>query len=127
MPSLADRLEKVEPFNATTAEEVLRAFSDEAAVKAGLLINASRTMLTGQAVGPSMFEVFDIWDATDPQHACAARCLGLKSLSVDFSPLCTKCLTSLEGGKPTFPTLRLLNLLDDFTVKAIHRWITTQL
>lgn len=60
LPSLADRLEKVEPFNATTAEEVLRAFSDEAGVKAGLLINASRTMLTGQAVGPSMFEVFDI-------------------------------------------------------------------
>ena len=60
LPSLADRLEKVEPFNVTTAEEVLRAFSDEAAVKAGLLINASRTMLTGQAVGPSMFEVFDI-------------------------------------------------------------------
>lgn len=60
LPSLADRLENVEPFNASTAEEVLRAFSDEAGVKAGLLINASRTMLTGQAVGPSMFEVFDI-------------------------------------------------------------------
>lgn len=60
LPSLADRLEEVDPFNATTAEEALRAFSDEAAVKAGLLINASRTMLTGQAVGPSMFEVFDI-------------------------------------------------------------------
>lgn len=60
LPSLADRLEKVGPFNVTTAEEVLRAFSDEAGVKAGLLINASRTMLTGQAVGPSMFEVFDI-------------------------------------------------------------------
>jgi glutamyl-tRNA synthetase len=53
-------LENVETFNAATAEEALRAFSDEAAVKAGLLINASRTMLTGQAVGPSMFEVFDI-------------------------------------------------------------------
>ena len=60
LPSLADRLENVETFNATTAEEALRAFSDEAGVKAGLLINASRTMLTGQAVGPSMFEVFDI-------------------------------------------------------------------
>ena len=60
LPSLADRLENVEPFNAATAEEALRAFSDEAGVKAGLLINASRTMLTGQAVGPSMFEVFDI-------------------------------------------------------------------
>jgi glutamyl-tRNA synthetase len=60
LPSLADRMEKVEPFNAATSEEALRAFSEEAGVKAGLLINASRTMLTGQAVGPSMFEVFDI-------------------------------------------------------------------
>ena len=53
-------MEALEPFNAPTAEEALRAFSEEAGVKAGLLINASRTMLTGQSVGPSMFEVFDI-------------------------------------------------------------------
>jgi glutamyl-tRNA synthetase len=60
LPTLADRLELVEPFTAISAEAALRAFSDEASVKAGLLINASRTMLTGQAVGPSMFEVFEI-------------------------------------------------------------------
>jgi glutamyl-tRNA synthetase len=60
LPSLADRLEGLDTFNAATAEEALRAFSDEQGVKAGLLINASRTMLTGQSVGPSMFEVFDI-------------------------------------------------------------------
>lgn len=60
LPALADRLENAAPFNAATAEEGLRAFSDEAGVKAGLLINSSRTMLTGQSVGPSMFEVFDI-------------------------------------------------------------------
>jgi len=60
LPALADRLETIESFDAAAAEAALRAFSDEAAVKAGLLINASRTMLTGQAVGPSMFEVFEI-------------------------------------------------------------------
>jgi len=38
----------------------LRAFAESAAVKAGLFINASRTMLTGEAVGPSMFDVFAI-------------------------------------------------------------------
>jgi glutamyl-tRNA synthetase len=59
LPALAERLEQVEPFTVETAEAALRAFSDEAGVKAGLLINASRTMLTGQAVGPSMFEVFE--------------------------------------------------------------------
>ena len=60
LPALANRLENAEPFAAAAAEKVLRAFSEEAGVKAGLLINASRTMLTGQAVGPSMFEVFEI-------------------------------------------------------------------
>jgi glutamyl-tRNA synthetase len=57
---LADKFENVEPFNAETSEAALRAFADEAGVKAGLLINGSRTMLTGQAVGPSMFEIFDV-------------------------------------------------------------------
>ena len=57
---LADKLETVEPFNVETAEAALRAFADEAGVKAGLLINGSRTMLTGQAVGPSMFDIFDV-------------------------------------------------------------------
>jgi glutamyl-tRNA synthetase len=60
LPQLAERMEAVEPWKAETAEQALRAFADEAGVKAGLLINASRTMLTGQAVGPSMFEVFEI-------------------------------------------------------------------
>ena len=57
---LADKLEMIEPFNAQTSEAALRAFADEAGVKAGLLINGARTMLTGQAVGPSMFEIFDV-------------------------------------------------------------------
>jgi glutamyl-tRNA synthetase len=60
LPALADRLDIAEPLTAAAAEAALRAFSDEASVKAGLLINAARTMLTGQAVGPSMFEVFEI-------------------------------------------------------------------
>ena len=60
LPGLADRLEKLDPFNHDAAEATLRSFADEQGVKAGLLINGSRTMLTGQAVGPSMFEVFAI-------------------------------------------------------------------
>jgi glutamyl-tRNA synthetase len=57
---LADKLETVEPFNLETSEAALREFADESGVKAGLLINGARTMLTGQAVGPSMFEIFDV-------------------------------------------------------------------
>jgi glutamyl-tRNA synthetase len=60
LSGLADKLESVEPFNIETTEAALRAFADEAGVKAGLLINGARTMLTGQAVGPSMFEIFDV-------------------------------------------------------------------
>lgn len=60
MNGLSGKLEAVEPFNIETAEAALRAFADEAGVKAGLLINGARTMLTGQAVGPSMFEIFDV-------------------------------------------------------------------
>lgn len=59
LPKLADELEQVESFNTETVEAALRAFAEVAGVKAGLLINASRTMLTGQGVGPSMFEVFE--------------------------------------------------------------------
>jgi glutamyl-tRNA synthetase len=60
LPALADSLEQTDPFTAESAEATLRNFADERGVKAGLLINGSRTMLTGQAVGPSMFEVFEI-------------------------------------------------------------------
>ena len=60
LPRLADRMEQVDPFTAETAEATLRKLADEEGVKAALLINGSRTMLTGQAVGPSMFEVFEI-------------------------------------------------------------------
>ena len=61
LPALADRLEQVATFSAANVEAALRHFADdELGVKAGLFINASRTMLTGQAVGPSMFEVFEI-------------------------------------------------------------------
>jgi len=60
LPQLADRIEAVEPFTVETAEAALRAFAEKSSVKAGLFINASRTMLTGQSVGPSMFDVFEI-------------------------------------------------------------------
>ena len=60
LPPLADRLESVEPFTAENVETALRAFAESAREKAGLFINAGRTMLTGQAVGPSMFDVFAI-------------------------------------------------------------------
>jgi glutamyl-tRNA synthetase len=60
LPQLAGELEGVEPFTAQDVETALRATAEKLAVKAGLFINASRTMLSGQSVGPSMFEMFEI-------------------------------------------------------------------
>ncbi len=60
MPALANALEKVEPFTAEQVEVALRQFAEESGVKDGLLIDGSRTMLTGQSVGPSMFDVFEV-------------------------------------------------------------------
>ena len=58
LPALAERVEKLDSFTVETCEAALRQLAEEACVKAGLLINAARTALTGQAVGLSMFEVF---------------------------------------------------------------------
>ena len=51
------RLASIEEFTHDTTESALRAYSEEQGVKAGLLINAARTALTGQAVGPGMFDI----------------------------------------------------------------------
>lgn len=60
LSGLAGKFESVEEFNAESAEAAVRAFADETGVKADLLINGARTMLTGQAVGPSMFEILEV-------------------------------------------------------------------
>jgi glutamyl-tRNA synthetase len=57
LPGLADHLEQVEDFTHDVTEAALRAYSEEHGVKAGLLINAARTALTGQSVGPGMFDI----------------------------------------------------------------------
>jgi glutamyl-tRNA synthetase len=57
LPVLADRLASVDEFSHDATESALRACADEHGVKAGLLINSARTALTGQAVGPGMFDI----------------------------------------------------------------------
>ena len=69
LPAFAERLKDIDSFTAESAENALRQFADESSVNAGLLINGSRTMLTGQSVGPSMFEVFEILG----QERCVER------------------------------------------------------
>ncbi len=57
LPVLADRLAALDNLTHDATEAALRACADEQAVKAGLLINAARTALTGQSVGPGMFDI----------------------------------------------------------------------
>ncbi len=57
LPGLADRLAALGDFTHDATESALRSYSEEQGVKAGLLINASRTALTGQSVGPGMFDI----------------------------------------------------------------------
>ena len=57
LPELASRLESLAEFTHESAEAALRSLADEQGIKAGLLINAARTALTGQSVGPGMFEI----------------------------------------------------------------------
>lgn len=57
LPELAERFAALTDFNHDAVEAALRALAEEKGVKAGLLINATRTALTGQSVGPSLFEL----------------------------------------------------------------------
>jgi glutamyl-tRNA synthetase len=57
LPELALRLEALPQFTLETTEAALRSFAEERQVKPGLLINASRVLLTGKAVAPGIFEV----------------------------------------------------------------------
>jgi len=57
LEAIAERLAFVEPFDLAETERALRTLAEERSVKAGVLINASRVALTGQAVAPGLFEV----------------------------------------------------------------------
>jgi glutamyl-tRNA synthetase len=54
---LGAKLAHTEPFDVQETEKSVRALAEEKGVKAGLLINATRVALTGQAVAPGLFEV----------------------------------------------------------------------
>ena len=57
MPELARRLERMPGFDAGDVEDELRRFLEEFQIKPGLLVNAVRTAVTGQGVGPDFMRV----------------------------------------------------------------------
>jgi glutamyl-tRNA synthetase len=54
---LADRFEQLPDFTREEAERVTRDLADELGIKAGILINGTRTVVTGQAAGAGLFDV----------------------------------------------------------------------
>jgi len=59
LPELAGKLEQLPEFSTHSTEDVFRNYADEKEVKAGLLINAARTAVSGTSVGPGLFEMLE--------------------------------------------------------------------
>lgn len=57
LPQLADRMEQIESWTLETTEEAVRDFAQGLGVKPGIIINAVRTVVTGQLAGPGIFDV----------------------------------------------------------------------
>ena len=57
LPALADRFAALTDFNLESTEAAVREFAEEQSIKPGILINAMRTLVTGQLAGPSMFDI----------------------------------------------------------------------
>jgi glutamyl-tRNA synthetase len=57
LAKLADRLEALDDFSVEEIEKATRALAEELDVKAGILINGSRTVVTGQIKGAGIFDV----------------------------------------------------------------------
>ncbi|MFC1838558.1 glutamate--tRNA ligase [Thermodesulfobacteriota bacterium] len=60
LPELADHFSAMDGFEENEIEEKMRKMIEEKNVKAGILINGVRTAVTGQAVGPGIFELLAI-------------------------------------------------------------------
>jgi len=56
-PLIAERLETLEEFGLEEVEGTIRGLAEELGIKAGVLINGIRTAVTGQAVGPGLFDI----------------------------------------------------------------------
>ena len=57
LPQLADRMEQLESWTLETTEKVVRDFAQGLEVKPGVIINAVRTVVTGQPAGTGIFDV----------------------------------------------------------------------
>jgi glutamyl-tRNA synthetase len=54
---LAERFEALKNFNKDETERAIRELAEELDIKAGILINGTRTVITGQAAGAGLFDI----------------------------------------------------------------------
>jgi len=59
LAELAPRLDALPEFEAHAIEGVFREYAEEKSIKAGLVINAARTAVSGASVGPGLFEMLE--------------------------------------------------------------------
>ncbi|MFC1883716.1 glutamate--tRNA ligase [Thermodesulfobacteriota bacterium] len=59
LPVTVERLEALDDFSKEEIERVIRETAEELEIKAGVLINGIRTIVTGQAVGPGIFDILE--------------------------------------------------------------------
>jgi len=78
LPELADRYERLGEFNLEETERVARELAEELTIKPGIIINAMRTVVTGQLAGPSMFDIL----VTIGQEKVVQRLRGVGKLFV---------------------------------------------
>jgi glutamyl-tRNA synthetase len=57
LPLIAERLDSLEEYSLEETERVIREKAEELEVKAGVLINGIRTVVSGQPVGPGLFDI----------------------------------------------------------------------
>lgn len=57
LPELIQALNRLEPFDAGTVEQALKSFLEQTGIKPGQLVNAVRTAVSGQGVGPDIVKV----------------------------------------------------------------------
>jgi len=78
LKTYADRLEKLEKWDAASAEAACRALAGELKLKAADLIHPTRVAVTGRSVGPSLFHVLQVAGKERTlnrlRHAAASIC-----------------------------------------------------
>ncbi|NOZ87596.1 MAG: glutamate--tRNA ligase [Deltaproteobacteria bacterium] len=60
LPVIANKLEALDPFDKDAIEMCLRELAENYGVKVGILTNAVRAAVTGQNVGPGLFELLPV-------------------------------------------------------------------